>query len=310
MEGKTKHEFVLKKTVAMFNKLTGKRMTAREGNQFLDLYDFVSEYASPEAQEEAAPAAPVELTPWQQASLETTTERAPGALSLEIPTFVGREVEQAVAAAPEPAPELAAAADALNVSPAVLTQVAATETAPPARPRFTFEPPAAAAPAPARSGKYAPPPIRTNDREHIQGYDWQLVVLCREKNPENSYIMHYAEKPKQAEFNEHYALYDAKTHYVHLNEWKGRDWVGITHNFSGHYYKPNPNQKPGRDVSAPALADPWEEDGKAFRIRYYSDVLGAVRYQYVDKKPSGSEMAHFHHTKCLAVVQARPKEAA
>ena len=300
MEGKTKHEFVLKKTVAMFNKLTGKRMTAREGNQFLDLYDFVAEYAAPEQPEESA--APIEPTPWQQATSETQTiEREPG---LEIPTFIGREVEQAVEAAP------AQLVDVALLENRVVTDSPDTATVP-ARPRFTFEPPAAAAPAPARAGKYAPPPIRTHDREHIQGYDWQLVVLCREKNPENSYIMHYAEKPKQAEFNEHYALYDAQTHFVHLNEWKGRDWVGITHHFSGHYYKPNPNQKPGgRDVSAPALGDPWEEAGKAFRIRYYSDVMGAVRYQYVDKKPSGSEMAHFHHTKCLAVVQARPQEAA
>ncbi|AXF51473.1 hypothetical protein PQA73_gp45 [Erwinia phage Pavtok] len=318
------HEFVLKKAVAMFNKLTGKKMTTREGGTFLDIYDLVAQHSQPAAPADE-PAATVELTPWQKATLDTHGECAPEPDATpeaeplkEIPTFIGREVEKAVKPQPvEHSPELVAVAESVGVEPAVLKQVAASESAEPQPGRaetkasqFTFS-------------DYAPPPIRTRERAHIPGYDWQILVLDRDRNPENSYIMHYALKPKQAEFNEHYAHFDARTHYVHLNEKRGREWVSITDNFAPFFYKPAPTQreaaprivheakapepKPaGRDVSTPELSTPWAEPEKAFRIRYYSDVAGAVIYYYVNKKPSGSEMAYFHHTKCLAAVQARP----
>lgn len=323
MEGK--HEFVLKKAVAMFNKLTGKKMTTKEGGTFLDIYDLVHEHTTN--------AAPAEPTPWEQATSETaaevlTTERAPGPVNLEIPAFIGREVEKAVAPAPEQPQSAVAVLEEAMSRDTVFELVEATKDSAPAEepapiapepktPRFTFEP---------AKEKYAPPPIRTQERQHIPGYDWQILVLDRNRNPDDSYIMHYAEKPKQAQFDEHYALFDARTHYVHLNEKRGRDWVAITDNYAPFFYKPAPKPEPaprivheakapeqdlelvGRDVSQPAISAPWEQPDMAFRIRYHSDVMGRVTFHYVDKKPSRAEMAHFHHTKCLAAVQARPTE--
>ncbi|AEY69636.1 hypothetical protein PEp14_00047 [Erwinia phage PEp14] len=330
MEG-TKHEFVLKKTVAMFNKLTGKKMTTKEGGAFLDLYDFVADHAGPDT--------PAEPTPWDKATSETaaeaqpqTIERAPGPVDLEIPAFIGREVEKAVAPEPEQ-PQSAAAVleEAMSRGNGLVVVTDSPDTkVKPARREFTFAP-APAEPAPARPAKYAPPPIRTSDREHIPGYDWQIVVLDRQKREENSYIVHFANAPTQDEFDEHFALFASQSHYVHLNEWIRGDWQGITDSYRKGYSRPaKPAEQPaplpastvvhqakapepelvGRDVSQPAISAPWEQADKAFRIRYHSDALGGINFHYVDKKPSRAEMAHFHHTKCLAAVQSRPTEGA
>ena len=76
-------------------------------------------------------------------------------------------------------------------------------------------------------------PITTSQRDHIQGYDWQIVVLSREKDPRDSYVVHFAHQPTQEQFEEHFAKFVARTHYVHVNEWdRGhQEWVGITTRF-------------------------------------------------------------------------------
>lgn len=137
--------------------------------------------------------------------------------------------------------------------------------------------------------------IRTSERDHIQGYDWQVVVLSREKDPRDSYVMHFTRQPTQEQFEEHFAKYVARTHYVHVNEWRGgsHEWQGITHRYAG-------TGRVEKDH------DPrWEQADMAYRVRYYDRETGQLTFKYMPRKPSGNELATYHHLKGFAVVQSK-----
>ncbi len=172
------------------------------------------------------------------------------------------------------------------------------------------------------SARYSPPSIRTEGREYIPGYDWQIIVLSRDKNPYTSYIQHFAQRPTQHEFEEHFQNFHNRTHYVHVHEKINGKFVTITGQFTQRFVNPaepvkvvhiaNPPAEPapltGRDVSATPISDPWMVEEKPFRIRHFCPEAQGIIYTYVDKKPVGREMAKYHHTKVLAACQARPKQ--
>lgn len=142
---------------------------------------------------------------------------------------------------------------------------------------------------------YVAQPITTSERDHIQGYDWQIVVLSREKDPRDSYVVHFAYQPTQEQFEEHFAKYVARTHYVHVNEWRGgsHEWQGITHRYAG-------TGRVEKDH------DPrWEQADMAYRVRYYDRETGQLTFKYMPRKPSGNELATYHHLKGFAVVQSK-----
>jgi len=275
----------MKKSVVMFNMLTGNTMTEREGAAFLDIYDLVEAY-------NGAPGSAVEsfdvLSHIEADELTPIPEDMPTAI-VESPaahkTWLDRKLS------------------GIRISPSVKTEAVAT-----------------AKPEPEKDD-YVPPVIQNRNRDHIQGYDWQICVLPRDKNPDRMYVLHFAVMPTQAQLDPHYIKYHQCTHYVHVNEWVRGEWEGITKHYDCRVPEqlltaadrvvrtaPAP-ELTGRDVSLPPMSDPWEEADKPFRIRYYSDARKGVAFTYVDKKPTSREMAHFHHTKCLAVSQAKPKEA-
>ena len=147
----------------------------------------------------------------------------------------------------------------------------------------------------ARDEPYVVCTIRTSERDHIQGYDWQIVVLSREKDPRDSYVMHFTHQPTQEQFEEHFAKYVARTHYVHVNEWRGgsHEWQGITHRYAGTCWVEKDH-------------DPrWEQADMAYRVRYYDRETGQLTFKYMPRKPSGNELATYHHLKGFAVVQSK-----
>lgn len=170
--------------------------------------------------------------------------------------------------------------------------------------------------------------VETTDRhKHPVGYDWQVCALCREGARDNSFVRCYKSEPTPEEFFELYRLYDAHSHWVFINRWNAgaQRWDKFLEEYLEQHAQAirnlrgtipprvikvskDPEELKGRDVSMPPMSDPWEEADKPWRIRYYSDVMQRVIFTYIDKKPTGAEMAHFHHTKCLAVSQARPKQ--
>ena len=148
----------------------------------------------------------------------------------------------------------------------------------------------------ARDEPYVAITIRTSERDHIQGYDWQIVVLSREKDPRDSYVMHFTRQPTQEQFEEHFAKFVARTHYVHVNEWHrgDREWVGITNikYETERLLKPEHNPR-------------WEQSDMAYRVRYYDRETGQLTFKYMPRKPSGNELATYHHLKGFAVVQSK-----
>lgn len=363
---KQKFEAVLKKSVVMYNMLTGNRMTEREGSAFIEIFDLVEAY-------NGTPDSAVE-------TFDVLSHIEPDKLTpVDIPTFIGRTVDDiinndagAVVVSPEggePVPK----EEFTKPSSEVVKQPAARpkswldrqlsgiriETLKKSyfKPTNSDEQSAASddpdkeadidaawqrrdeeqAQERERIGhdlreqqarEHANRIVKTRERDsHPVGYDWQICALCRQGARENSIIQCYKSEPTPEEFYELYRLYDDQTHWVFVNRWnqgaqrwdKHLDQYLEAHgqavrNLRGTL-RPRPVTAPetkelrGRDVTQPPLSDPWEEPEKPWRIRYYSDVMKAVTFTYVDKKPTGAEMAHFHHTKCLAVSQAKPKEA-
>ena len=143
---------------------------------------------------------------------------------------------------------------------------------------------------------YIAQPIITSKRDHIPGYDWQIVVLSREKDASDSYAVHFAYQPTQEQFEEHFAKFVARTHYVHVNEWHrgDREWVGITNvkYETERLLKPEHNPR-------------WEQADMAYRVRYYDRETGQLTFKYMPRKPSGNELATYHHLKGFAVVQSK-----
>lgn len=147
----------------------------------------------------------------------------------------------------------------------------------------------------ARDEPYVAQPITTSERDHIQGYDWQIVVLSREKDPRDSYVVHFAHLPTTEQFEEHFAKFVARTHYVHVNEWRcgSHEWQGITHRYAGTGLVEKDH-------------DPrWEQADMAYRVRYYDRETGQLTFKYMPRKPSGNELATYHHLKGFAVVQSK-----
>lgn len=143
--------------------------------------------------------------------------------------------------------------------------------------------------------EYIAQPITTSERDHIQGYDWQIVVLSREKDPRDSYVVHFAYQPTQEQFEEHFAKFVARTHYVHVNEWEKLrdDWVGVASHYANTYQ--------GKVEHDPR----WEQADMAYRVRYYDRETGQLTFKYMPRKPSGNELATYHHLKGFAVVQSK-----
>ncbi|MFE0305518.1 hypothetical protein, partial [Bacillus altitudinis] len=74
------------------------------------------------------------------------------------------------------------------------------------------------------------PPIKSGEHSYISSdfkpdpyYPWQIVVICREKNMANSYAVNYSVRPTMDEFAEHYAKYENRTHWVHVNDFTSRE---------------------------------------------------------------------------------------
>lgn len=243
MEAISEFKTALKKTVIMFNTMTGKDLTEEEGSIFINLLDMTEGYQS------------------------TTTSTSD---STVVVSGSGHSLDEAIALMKS------------QIEQAHLKDAHAK----------AFEQPYGAAVV----NDYVVQPITTSSREHIQGYDWQVVVLSREKDPSDSYVVHFAYQPTQEQFEEHFTKFVAQTHYVHVNEWHrhDREWVSITKikYDAKRLLKPEHNPR-------------WEQADMAYRIRYYDRETGQLTFKYVPRKPSGNELATYHHLKGFAVAQSK-----
>lgn len=252
MEGQTKFQTALKKTVFMFKTLTGKDLTEEEGSIFINLLDMSEGYQSLITTGTAG----MVVSVGEAGDISATPVAAEQVYSVK---EGDSSASNCNAVGAEPSQQKATGIDAAWDEP------------------------------------YVAQPITTSKRDHIQGYDWQIVVLSREKDASDSYAVHFANLPTTEQFQEHFAKFIARTHYVHVNEWHRheREWVSITTRYTG-------TGRVEKDH------DPrWEQDDMAYRIRYYDRETGALTFKYVPRKPSGNEIATYHHTKGFATVQSK-----
>lgn len=358
MEQEKQFEAVLKKSVAMYTMLTGKAMTEREGRAFIEIFDMTEAYVASDIKTTSAAEAFDILSHVDVPQFVGREVGRDGEATLHQPLKELLKTPPALAGLAEHLRETVASGKSwLDVSPAGISQIPRAKIyADPASPagdrtatvdlekvaeRLDINPKVLATVAKQESSenktpiggivetdsgvvkdgkRYSPPPIKCSSRDHILGYDWQICVLSRAKNMEDSYAVHFAEMPTQVQFNEHFVKFHERTHYVHVNEWVNHGWEGITDRYdrsapAAALTKPNaivrtapaPELR-GRDVSLPPMSADWEQPEMPWRIRYYSDAAKGAVFFYTDKKPTAREMAHFHHTKCLAIVQAKPKD--
>lgn len=136
--------------------------------------------------------------------------------------------------------------------------------------------------------------------DHTYGYDWQIVVIDRMKNAFNSWAIHFGRMPTQEEFSEQFKHFEARTHYVHVNEWRGGKWISITDEFNG---KNSPTEEVKESFTA---TEEWP-NMKTHRIKFWDQRINAYNYVYFEHHPGGIVLRKYHSTKCYAVVQKRPE---
>lgn len=271
MEGQTQFQTALKKTVIMFKTITGKDLSEREASLLINLLDLTDGYLSANA--------PKDDNSEAKALVKLVDEVLVGGLTLSgTQCLVNHGTAGMVVSVGE--------AGNISAAPVTAEQIYSVKES---------EPSGSSCNAVGAENCQHRAPITTSERDHIQGYDWQIVVLSREKDPRDSYVAHFAYQPTQEQFEEHFAKYVARTHYVHVNEWRGgaHEWQGITHRYAG-------TGRVEKDH------DPrWEQADIAYRVRYYDRETGQLTFKYMPRKPSGSELATYHHIKGFAVVQSK-----
>lgn len=293
MEGQTQFQTALKKTVIMFKTLTGKELTEEEGSIFINLLDMTEGYLSPDVTQVAT------ADKWPAETLADLTKTGPLRTGQRWPNMVHQHlVNYGVAGM------VVSVGEDGNISaaPVAAEQIYSVKESEPSGSSCNVT---GAEPGQNKSAQvgldgyadyeYIAQPITTSERGHIQGYDWQIVVLSREKDPRDSYVVHFAYQPTQEQFDEHFAKFVARTHYVHVNEWDRLhdEWVGVTSHYTNTH-------RLGKDH------DPrWEQDDMAYLVRYYDRETGQLTFKYMPRKPSGNELANYHHLKGFAVVQSK-----
>lgn len=144
-----------------------------------------------------------------------------------------------------------------------------------------------------------PDSFESDSFAHEYGYDWRIMVSDRNKNHRNSWVENFSRPPTQEEFDHQFRHFQARTHYVHVNQWVNGNWTTITADYVPGWNK----EKPEETFTA---TDEWPE-GKKYRIRFHDQRIGRENYVYFDGKPGGTVLAKYHSAKCFAVVESRPE---
>lgn len=154
-------------------------------------------------------------------------------------------------------------------------------------------------PSPAEGEESREASFESNSFEHVEGFDWRILVSDRTKNHRNSWVENFIRPPTQEEFEYQFRHFHARTHYFHVNHWVNGDWETITTEYVPHWNKEKPKEtlKPSEE---------WPE-GKKFRIKFWDQRIDGFNYVYFDSKPGGIVLNKYHAAKCFAVTEPRPE---
>lgn len=142
------------------------------------------------------------------------------------------------------------------------------------------------------------PPVKSDAHSYISSdftpdpyYPWQIVVICREKNPANSYAVNYSTRPTVEEFSEHYAKFESRSHWVHVNDFTSREKKVVSEIFWKELaqHRNAPKAGPVQEAQAGEVS----AEGKPFKLTYF---VGANKTadKYFDTAPAAWVIA-FHH---------------
>ena len=118
------------------------------------------------------------------------------------------------------------------------------------------------------------PPVKAGERFYITSdfakdpyYPWQIIVICRLKNSANSYAVNFSGRPTMEEFAEHYAKFEGQTHWVHVNDFTGREKKVVSETFWKELreYRKNPKTGPVQEAQAGEVS----AEEKPFKLTYF-----------------------------------------
>jgi hypothetical protein len=264
LDEETQFKAVLKKSVAMFNMLTGKKMTEREGRAFIEIFDMAEGYLKTVVPDAAETFDVLSQVTYEGPTDEENRERLRQMVE-NLPRFTERRAgvddygnridNTAIEKSP---PEdslhekcgcpwgsctctnemLAEAARKHDINPLVMQGVvelvvddahreAEIEAAWQSREIEQAEE-ADRIESNLRAAK-AKNSFDTDRRDdHREGFDYQIVALCRLGVRTNSIIRCFATMPSPAEFWELYRKYEERTHWCFINEWNPhKGWLSI-----------------------------------------------------------------------------------
>ena len=141
--------------------------------------------------------------------------------------------------------------------------------------------------------------FESNSFDHVDGYDYRIIVTDRMKDHRNSWAEHFKQKPTQEEFEYQFRHFHARTHHVHVNHWVDGSWETITSEYVPHWNKEKP-----KETLQPS--EEWPE-GKKYRIKFWDQRIDGFNYVYFDSKPGGIVLNKYHAAKCFAVTEQRPE---
>lgn len=170
--------------------------------------------------------------------------------------------------------------------------------------------------------------VLNNTRDHIDGLDFQIVVLSQVYDRDDSYILHLPCAPVLELVEEHFERFLAGTHFVHVNEWYEGRWMSITHEYTLPTLSSRPAVK-AEDIfcdrsvsitattvdvidslqSAAAPCEPkyadWEQADKPYRLHYFDGTREEWRHSYFDKKPNRQQRMMHQTTFHIPELQER-----
>lgn len=150
------------------------------------------------------------------------------------------------------------------------------------------------------------PPIKSGEHSYISSsfssdpyYPWQIVVICRDKDPANSYAVNYSTRPTMEEFAEHYAKYENRTHWVHVNDFTSREKKVVSETFWAELkaFRDAPKAGPVQEAQAGKVS----AEEKPFKLTYF---VGANQTadKYFDTAPAAWVIAYHHNAYGKAFV--------
>ncbi|WP_206604071.1 hypothetical protein, partial [Chimaeribacter californicus] len=137
------------------------------------------------------------------------------------------------------------------------------------------------------------------------GYNWRISVSpFDESKADQSYHVHFSERPTQEEFDEHFRRFlsteDRCRVHIYQSDGFSKSWR-ITDEYTHHREKESDNAHSLEELTP---RHEWH-DGERFRICFWDVRINALNYIYYINRPTSAEVRRLSSVKRVATVQKR-----